>query len=106
MNLCKGVPPGRKDVGIAQQRNPPPPSEGRYALVHPSVRLFITVTHHHLPPRWLIAALILTVESIFSDCYLTMSSLVNEGQGQELGKGRRRGDALFPRRQEALTKFS
>lgn len=34
-----------------------------------------------------------------------MSSLVNEGQGQELGKGRR-GDVLLPRRQEALTKFS
>ena len=76
------------------------------ARVHPSVRLLIIVTHHHWPPRCLIEPLILTVESIFLDCYLTMSSLVNEGQGQELGKGRRRGDALLPRRQEALSKFS
>jgi hypothetical protein len=73
MNLCS---PGGPDipifaqldaaiVGIAQQRKPPP--EARV--------LFITVTHHHLPPRWLTGALILVVESIFLDCCLPCLAL-------------------------------
>ena len=66
MNFCREFPKVGSDipifaqldaaiVGIAQQRKPPR-SEGRHALVPPSICLFITVTHHHLPPRWLIGA--------------------------------------------------